>query len=157
MCREVSWPFGRLVYWFGRQNSGTEITLFKILLFHLYLNKKYVKVAINDFTIHLIISKWFRRRKCRQKQCDKKMSKPKKKWPTKVFFMYLKRSRSWKCLLIIFNFFRNLLQAIKRRKWFTLLRVIPCVLLTASFQLRSLRSSHEFIAIQILFLNMWIL
>ena len=84
MCREVSWPFGRLVYWFGRQNSGTEITLFKILLFHLYLNKKYVKVAINDFTIHLIISKWFRRRKCRQKQCDKKMSKPKKKLPNVV-------------------------------------------------------------------------
>ena len=35
----------------------------------------------------------------------------------------------------------------------SLLRVIPCVLLTASFQLGLLRSSHKFSVIQILDLN----
>ena len=31
-------------------------------------NIKYVEVMINDFTVHLIIWKWLRRRKCRQKR-----------------------------------------------------------------------------------------
>ena len=30
--------------------------------------KKYVEVAINNFIMHLIISKWLRRQKCRQKR-----------------------------------------------------------------------------------------
>ena len=34
----------------------------------LYFNKKYVEVAINDFTMHLVISKWIRIQKCRQKR-----------------------------------------------------------------------------------------
>ena len=40
---------GRLLYWFGCPNSGVE-------------------VAINNFTMHLIISKWLRRQKCRLKR-----------------------------------------------------------------------------------------
>ena len=38
------------------------------LFFQFYFNKKYVEVAINDFTMHLIILKWLRRQKCRQKR-----------------------------------------------------------------------------------------
>ena len=30
---------------------------FQVLFFQLYLNKKYVEVALNAFTIHIIISK----------------------------------------------------------------------------------------------------
>ena len=41
---------------------------FPSFLFQLYLHKKYDKVVINDFTIHLIILKWFRRQTCRQKR-----------------------------------------------------------------------------------------
>ena len=42
------------------------------LFFQFYFNKKYVEVAINDFTMHLIILKWLRRQKCRQKRKTKK-------------------------------------------------------------------------------------
>ena len=38
------------------------------LFFQFYFNKKYVELAINDFTMHLIILKWLRRQKCRQKR-----------------------------------------------------------------------------------------
>ena len=37
---------------------------FSSLFFQLYFNKKYVEVAINDFTMHLIFSKQLRRQKC---------------------------------------------------------------------------------------------
>ena len=40
----------------------------KIFYFQLYFNKKYVEVAINDFTVHLIISKWLRIQKCKRKR-----------------------------------------------------------------------------------------
>ena len=39
---------------------------FQVFFFQLYFNKKYVEVAISDFTMHLIISKWLRIQKCRQ-------------------------------------------------------------------------------------------
>ena len=41
---------------------------FSNFIFQLCLNKKYVKVAINDFTMYLIISKWLGRQKCRLKR-----------------------------------------------------------------------------------------
>ena len=41
---------------------------FQFLFFQLYFNKKYVEVAINDFTMHQIISKWLGGQKCRQKK-----------------------------------------------------------------------------------------
>ena len=47
---------------FGLKNT------FQVYFFHSYFNKKYVEVAINDFTIHLIISKWLRKQKWRQKR-----------------------------------------------------------------------------------------
>ena len=34
---------------------------FSVFFFELYFNKKYVAVAINDFTMHLITSKWPKR------------------------------------------------------------------------------------------------
>ena len=36
--------------------------------FQLYFNKKYVAVAINDFTMHMIISKWLKVQKCKEKR-----------------------------------------------------------------------------------------
>ena len=59
--------FGRLIYWLGLQNFGAQETLFKFP-FSAVFNKKYVEVAINDFTMHLIISKWLRRQICRLKR-----------------------------------------------------------------------------------------
>ena len=47
---------------------GAQKALFSIFLFQWYFNKKYVEVAINDFTMHLIILKRFGRRKWRQKR-----------------------------------------------------------------------------------------
>ena len=41
---------------------------FQVLFFQLYFNKKYVEVAVIDFAMNLIILKWLRRRKCRQKK-----------------------------------------------------------------------------------------
>ena len=59
--------FGRLIYWLGLQNFGAQETLFKFP-FSAVFNKKYVEVAINNFTMHLIISKWLRRQICRLKR-----------------------------------------------------------------------------------------
>ena len=41
---------------------------FSSFFFQLDFNKKYLEVAINDLTLHLIISKWLRRQQCRQKR-----------------------------------------------------------------------------------------
>ena len=43
-------------------------TTFQVFFFQLYFNKNYVEAVINDFTMHLIISKWLRIQKCRQKR-----------------------------------------------------------------------------------------
>ena len=58
MHNDVFRPFRRLVYGFGHPNPGTQNALFKLFFFLLYSNKKYVEVAINDITKHLIILKW---------------------------------------------------------------------------------------------------
>ena len=60
--------FGRPVYRLGRPNSGGQKTLFKFSSFSCISTKKYVGMAINDFIMHLNISKWFRVQKCRQKR-----------------------------------------------------------------------------------------
>ena len=51
----------------GVQTLALKKTL-KVFFFRLYFNKKYIEVAINDLTMHLIISKWFRSQKCRLKR-----------------------------------------------------------------------------------------
>ena len=47
---------------------GCPKNTFQVFFFQFYFNKKYVEVSINDFKIHLIISKWLSRQKCRQKR-----------------------------------------------------------------------------------------
>ena len=51
----------------GAQTLAPKNT-FQVFFFQLYFNKKYVEVAINDFTIHLTILKWLRIQKYRQKR-----------------------------------------------------------------------------------------
>ena len=50
----------------GTKNLGPKKHLLSFFFFQLYLNKKYVDIAINNFALHLIASKWLRRQKCRQ-------------------------------------------------------------------------------------------
>ena len=63
---DASTPFGRLVY--SLYKLWHPKNPFQDLFFQLHFNKKYVEVAINDFTMHLVVSKWLRRQKCRQKR-----------------------------------------------------------------------------------------
>ena len=51
-CAVTIQSFRRPVYRFGHPKNT-----FQVLFFQLYFNKKYVEVAINDFTMHLNISK----------------------------------------------------------------------------------------------------
>ena len=44
-------------------HSVAQEALFRCFFFQLYFNKKYVDVVIDNFTMHLIISKWFRIKK----------------------------------------------------------------------------------------------
>ena len=46
-------PFGKLVYRFGRHNSGTQKT-FSRFIFPVVIYRKYVEIAINYFSVHLI-------------------------------------------------------------------------------------------------------
>ena len=86
MSRDMSRLFGRPVRLFGHPNWYTDNT-FQVLLFQFHFNKKFVEVVINDFKVYVIIFKWLREPKCRQreKQWDKKTSKKKKELSTKVF------------------------------------------------------------------------
>ena len=43
-------------------------------LFQLYFNKKFAEVTVNDFIMHLIILKWLRIQKCRQKRIAMRQS-----------------------------------------------------------------------------------
>ena len=47
---------------------------FLSFLFQLYFNKKFAEVAVNDFIMHLIILKWLRIQKCRQKRIAMRQS-----------------------------------------------------------------------------------
>ena len=60
----------------------------QVFFFQLYFNRKYVEVVMNDFTMHLITSKWLRRQKCKQKRHNKKRSKRKKEMSTKCFHSF---------------------------------------------------------------------
>ena len=62
---KILWETGILVWvsklWRPKNN-------FQVFFFRLYFFKKYVEVAINDFTMYLIISKWLKMQKCRHKR-----------------------------------------------------------------------------------------
>ena len=70
--------------WLSSKLWRPKIT-FQIFFFQLYFIKKYVYVAINDFAKHLIISKWFRRQRYKQKRKIKKDVEAKEELSTKVF------------------------------------------------------------------------
>ena len=70
--------------WLSSKLWRPKIT-FQIFFFQLYFIKKYVYVAINDFAKHLIISKWFRRQRYKQKRKIKKDVEVKEELSTKVF------------------------------------------------------------------------
>ena len=53
---------------FGSQLGRAQTLAFQVFFFQLYLNKKYVEVGISDFAMNLVISKWLRIPKCRQKR-----------------------------------------------------------------------------------------
>ena len=50
------------------QNSWKFKIYFKKLFYLLNFDKNYVEVVVNDFTVNLIISKWLRIQKFRQKR-----------------------------------------------------------------------------------------
>ena len=111
--------------------------------FQLHFDKRYAEVTINDFTMHLIISKWLWTQKSRQKRKTMRQR------------VWSKKSCQWKCFhsltMVRWVFAFSFTQIV-----YTLLRVIPFALLAASFKLRLLRSSNKLIAIQIFYLNIWI-
>ena len=80
-----------------------------------------MKVAINDFTMYLSISKWLRIKKCRQKRKSVRQKGGSERRNCQQKYFYLIRNRSHKYLLFLL------------RKQFTLLHVITCVLLADSF------------------------
>ena len=87
-------------------------SIFQVLFFQSHFNKKHVEVAIINFKI---ISKWLRRQNANrgEKQCDKKMSKRKRKLSVKVFSFILICKRSRKCSIFLLDFFTKLLPFIK--------------------------------------------
>ena len=71
---------------------------FSSFLFQLYFNIKYVEIAVNDFTGHLIISKWLRKPKCRKKRkkVEEKVE-PKEQAVYESVSIPLNTNRSRKC------------------------------------------------------------
>ena len=70
---------------------GAQKTLFKFSFFQLCVIKKYVDVAINDFTKYLIISKWLRRQKNadkREKQTEKNHLSERRNYLRKCFHSF---------------------------------------------------------------------
>ena len=64
--------------------------------FLVYFNKNVLKLAINNFTMHLIILKWLRRQKCRQKRKTMRQRDVK-----------ARQEIICKCSLFYFDFFMN--------------------------------------------------
>ena len=99
---------------------------FQIFFFQLYFNKKYFEVAINDFTMHLIISKWLRIQK----------------WKTM-------RQRGWSksrnCQQKCFHAFNYVIDHVSIHFFFYV-----------DSLLSSLCSSYKLIPIQFFCLNIWI-
>ena len=72
-------------------HSVAQEALFRCFFFQLYFNKKYVDVVIDNFTMHLIISKWFRIKKNadrREKEWEKEV-KAKEETVKESFFTHL--------------------------------------------------------------------
>ena len=106
IIRDVSRPFGRPVY---------PLELFSSFVFQLYSNKKYVEVAIKDFTMHLIISKWIRKQNCKHKinYETKRRESDRKNCRRKCFHLFKYVIDHGKSSLFLLDFFTNLLQVTK--------------------------------------------
>ena len=131
-------PFGKLVYWSGSLKNTFQVFFFSCI------TTKNVVVAINNFTMHLIILKWLRIQKWRQnsKTYDTKKSKRKKKLPAKVFsFIYL-RYRSCKYSLVLLHIYTALCNTFC---------TTCCIAL-----LRPFHSYQILIPIQFFYFNIWI-
>ena len=96
---KAAWKTG-IPFW--RPNSAAQKTIFNFF-FQLYFNKKYDEVAINDLTMHLIISKRFRRQKCRQKSkaIRQKEVEAKEQTVYEKVFIHLNTNRSRECSLFL--------------------------------------------------------
>ena len=118
----MSRSFGRPVYRFGSSKSGAKKTLFQFSFFSFISTK----VAISNFTMHLIISKWLRRQKCWE---NRKINEAEKRWSGKRNSLQ-KCFHSFKCLLFLLDSFTKVLPVIKRRKylycfaWFLLYQLL---------------------------------
>ena len=75
LSSDVSRSVGKLVYWFRHPNSGAK----KVLSKFYFLSCISTKLGINDLTMHLVISKWLRRQKCRKKRKKMRQNKVKVK------------------------------------------------------------------------------
>ena len=76
---------GRLGDWYTGLGAQTLVPkkVFQVFFLSYISIKKYVEVAISDFTMQLIISKWLRIQKCRQKR--KAMRKERRNCQRKCF------------------------------------------------------------------------
>ena len=75
----------RLGDWYTGLGAQTLVPkkVFQVFFLSYISTKKYVEVAISDFTMQLIISKWLRIQKCRQKR--KAMRKERRNCQRKCF------------------------------------------------------------------------
>ena len=108
-----------------------------VIFFQLYFNKKYIEMAINDFTMLLIISKWLRMQKCRQMRKRRRQRG---------------RSERRNCQVNDFNSFYYVIHASTRFFFFVsslhFFLLFFLYYLLHLFKLRSLSSSHKLTAIQ---------
>ena len=77
---DVFRPFGGPVY---RPKLWRPKNTFQV--FFLYVNKNFVEVEINDFIMHLTISKWLRKMQIEVKNNETKRLNRKKRVTTKMF------------------------------------------------------------------------
>ena len=108
-----------------------------VIFFQLYFNKKYIEMAINDFAMLLIISKWLRMQKCRQMRKRRRQRG---------------RSERRNCQVNDFNSFYYVIHASTRFFFFVsslhFFLLFFLYYLLHLFKLRSLSSSHKLTAIQ---------
>ena len=107
---------------------------FSRFLFSVLFQQEIIDLAINDFTMHLLISKWLKIQKCRQEKTIRQ------------------RNFQQKCFHS-FNYVLDHTSIHFLRKLFKLLLLISSVLLTESFNHWLIHSFYNLIAKQIFYFN----
>ena len=101
--------FGRWVYLLLCPKNN-----FQVLFFQLYFNKKYVEVAISDFKMVLIILKWRRKQKFRQKRKTmRQKNRVKEEIVYENVLIYLNTQQIRKMFAFLLDFVTNVLQVNK--------------------------------------------